>query len=36
MAALSLCKDESKSTDTDNVKFFETVIFPILIGKITL
>ena len=36
MAALSLCKDESKSTDTDNVKFFETVIFPILKGKITL
>ena len=29
MAGLSLSKDESKSTDTDNVKFFETVIFPI-------
>ena len=29
MAGLSLSKDKSKSTDTDNVKFFETVIFPI-------
>ena len=29
MAGLSLSKDKSKSTDTDKVKFFETVIFPI-------
>ena len=29
MAGLSLSKDESKSTDTDKVKFLETVIFPI-------
>ena len=29
MAGLSLSKDKSKSTDTDNVKFFETDIFPI-------
>ena len=29
MAGLSLSKDESKTTDTDKVKFLETVIFPI-------
>ena len=29
MAGLSLSKDERKSTDTDKVKFLETVIFPI-------
>ena len=29
MAGLSLSKDESKSTDTDKVKFLETVIFPV-------
>ena len=27
MAGLSHSKDESKSTDTDKVKFLETVIF---------
>ena len=29
MAGLSLSKDERKSTDTDKIKFLETVIFPI-------